>query len=157
MERFHVHRGRCRSRLRTEHPGSPVQELSLPGRDLVRVHVELLGQLGQRLLALHGSQGHLRLEGRGVVPARSSRHRLSLPAAIPAAVRQKLHSAPLSRFPEPALSEPGRERHHGSEWAGGNRPTATHAPPEAAIARLYALVEVLLYRPWEVLTDARLS
>src|SRR4051794_24997941 len=68
------------------------------------MHVELLGQLGQRLLALHGGEGHLRLEGRGVVPARSSRHRLSLPAAIPAAVRQKLHSAPLSRFPEPALS-----------------------------------------------------
>src|SRR4051794_25427515 len=68
------------------------------------MHVELLGQLGQRLLALHGGEGHLRLEGRGVVPARSSRHRLSLPAAIPAAVRQKLHSSPLSRFPEPALS-----------------------------------------------------
>src|SRR4051794_19182980 len=67
------------------------------------MHVELLGQLGQRLLALHGGEGHLRLEGRGVVPARSSRHRLSLPAAILAAVRQKLHSARLSRFPEPAL------------------------------------------------------
>src|SRR4051794_6812867 len=67
------------------------------------VHVELLGQFGQRLLALHGSQGHLRLEGWGVVPARSSRHRLSLPAAILAAVRQKLHSSRLSRFPGPAL------------------------------------------------------
>src|SRR5690349_17045963 len=67
------------------------------------MHVELLGQLGQRPLALHGGEGHLRLEGRGVVPARSSRHRLSLPAAILAAVRQKLHSSPLSRFPEPAL------------------------------------------------------
>ena len=66
-------------RLRTEHPGSPVQKLSLPGRDLVRMHVELLGQLGQRLLAPHGSQGHLRLEGRGVVPARSLAHRLSCP------------------------------------------------------------------------------
>jgi hypothetical protein len=39
-----------------------------------------------------------------VVPARSSRHRLSLPAAILAAVRQKLHSSRLSRFPGPALS-----------------------------------------------------
>src|SRR4051794_27472114 len=67
------------------------------------MHVELLGQLGQRPLALHGGEGHLRLEGRGVVPARSSRHRLSLPAAILAAVRQKLHSPRLSRFPEPAL------------------------------------------------------
>src|SRR4051794_32484428 len=74
------------------------------------MHVELLGQLGQRLLALHGGQGHLRLEGRGVVPTRSSRHRLSLPAAILAAVRQKLHSARLSRFPEPALCAPSRPR-----------------------------------------------
>ena len=92
--------------FRTEHPGGSVQELSLPGRDLVRVHVELLRQLGQRLLALHRSQRHLRLEGRRVVPARSSRHRLSLPAAILAAVTQKLHSSPLSRFPAPALPPP---------------------------------------------------
>src|SRR4051794_35779439 len=88
------------------------------------MHVELLGQLGQRLLALHGGEGHLRLEGRGVVPARSSRHRLSLPAAILAAVRQKLHPSPLSRFPEPARC-PGARR------AGrpvGHRLEARHRP-----------------------------
>jgi hypothetical protein len=39
--------------------------------------IELLGQFRQRLLAFHGSQGHLGLEGRRVVPARSSRHGLS--------------------------------------------------------------------------------
>src|SRR4051812_26549305 len=79
------------------------------------MHVELLGQLGQRPLALHGGEGHLRLEGRGAVPARSSRHRLSLPAAILAAVRQKLHSARLSRFPEPALSGAAPERREGGQ------------------------------------------
>ena len=42
--------------------------------------------------------------GRRVVPARSSHHGLSCSATILAAVRQKLHSTPLSRFPEPPLT-----------------------------------------------------
>jgi hypothetical protein len=46
-------------------------------RDLIGVNVELLRQLGQRLLALDGGQSHFRLECRAVVPARSFRHRLS--------------------------------------------------------------------------------
>src|SRR3954465_5576946 len=66
--------------------------------------IELLGQFGQRLLTLHGSQGHLRFESRCVVPAGSSAHRLSCSAAILAAVRQKLHSSTLFKNPEPALS-----------------------------------------------------
>jgi hypothetical protein len=41
------------------------------------VHVELLGQFHQRLLAPDGGKRHLRLESRAVVPARSSRHGLS--------------------------------------------------------------------------------
>src|SRR4051812_42331950 len=104
MQRLHVEGIRCvRLRLGPEHPRSPFQELRLPTRDLIRMHVELLRKLGQRLLALDGSQGHLRLESRAVVPACSSRHRLSCPATSLAAVRQKLHSSPLSRFPEPTL------------------------------------------------------
>src|SRR4051794_38767694 len=77
--RLHVDgwRGRVRSRLRPEHPGRPLQELSLPGHDLVGMDIELLGQLSQRLLAPHRSQGHLRFESRCVVPAWSSAHRLS--------------------------------------------------------------------------------
>jgi hypothetical protein len=39
--------------------------------------VELLGKLRNRSIALDRSEGHLRLEGRCVVPARSSRHGLS--------------------------------------------------------------------------------
>src|SRR4051794_36986607 len=55
--------------------------------------VELLRQLGQRLLALDGGQSHLCFESRAVIPARSSRHRLSCSRAILAALRQKLHSS----------------------------------------------------------------
>src|SRR3954447_1307800 len=106
VQRLHIDggRGRFRSRLRTEHPGSPLQELSLPRRNLVGMDIELLRQFGQRLLTPHGGQGHLCLECRRMVPAGSSAHRLSCSAAILAAVRQKLHSSRLCRFPEPPLT-----------------------------------------------------
>src|SRR3954454_15671392 len=106
MQRLHIDgwRGRVRSRLRPQHPGRPLQELSLPGRDLVGMNVKLLRQLSQRLLAPYGSQGHLRFESRRVVPAGSSAHRLSCSAAILAAVRQRLHLSNLFKNPEPALS-----------------------------------------------------
>src|SRR4051812_47686947 len=67
------------------------------------MNIELLRQLSQRLLAPHGSQGHLRFESRRVVPAGSSAHRYSCSAAILAAVRQKLHLSNLFKNPEPAL------------------------------------------------------
>jgi hypothetical protein len=41
------------------------------------MNVELLGQLRQRPIALDGGKRHLRLEGRCVIPARSSAHALS--------------------------------------------------------------------------------
>src|SRR4051795_8603051 len=104
MKRLHVDGRRSRLRLRTEHPGSPLQELSLPGRNLVRMNIELLRQFGQRLLPPYGSQGHLRFESRRVVPAWLSAHRLSCSAAILAAVRQKRHLSDLFKNPEPALS-----------------------------------------------------
>src|SRR4051812_19616095 len=69
------------------------------------MNIELLRQLSQRLLAPHGSQGHLRFESRRVVPAWSSAHRFSCSAAILAAVRQKLHLSTLFKNPEPALTE----------------------------------------------------
>src|SRR5215203_2651348 len=53
----------------------------------------------KRLLALHGSQGHLRFESRAVVPAWSSAHCLSCSAAILAAIRQKLHSSHCAEIP----------------------------------------------------------
>jgi hypothetical protein len=39
--------------------------------------IELLGDLRQRPIALHGGKRHLCLEGRCVVPARPSAHALS--------------------------------------------------------------------------------
>ena len=91
--------GRLAIALRSENPRRPFKQLAAPRRDVVRVNVELLRQLGQRLLALHGSQGHLRLEGGAVVPARSLRHLISCSAAMLAAFRQKLHLAACPNFP----------------------------------------------------------
>lgn len=42
-----------------EHPRRPLQQLRLPLRDLVRINVKLLRQLGQRLVALQGRRRHL--------------------------------------------------------------------------------------------------
>src|SRR5215207_8254148 len=50
VQRLHVDGRRSRWRLRTEHPGGPLQELSLPGRNLVGMNIELLGPFGQRFL-----------------------------------------------------------------------------------------------------------
>lgn len=55
-------------------PGRAFKKLVLPSLDLVRIHVELLRQLDQRVFALH-RQRHFHPEGRRVVPPRSSRHR----------------------------------------------------------------------------------
>src|SRR5215211_5667340 len=102
---------------------------------------KLLGQFGQRLLAFHGSQGHLGLEGRRVVPARSSRHGLSCFAAILAAVRQKLHSSHLSKFPEPPLctlsSTAGLLPLEFSNRAGSSRKLSRTGPlsPQACLIR----------------------
>src|SRR5215212_3961311 len=99
MKRLNVDRRQSRLRLQTKYPGSSFHELTLPSRDLVGMHVKLLGEFGQRLLALHGSQGHLRFESRAVVPAWSSAHCLSCSAAILAAIRQKLHSLHCAEIP----------------------------------------------------------
>jgi hypothetical protein len=79
MERFQIHSWSHGAGLGLgpKYSGSPLQKLCFPLRDLVDVHVELLRQLDQRLLALQGSQRHLCLECRAVVPAYSFRHRLS--------------------------------------------------------------------------------
>src|SRR4051794_38737086 len=134
MQRLHIDGRRSRFRLRTEHPGSPLQELSLPGRNLVGMNIELLGQFGQRLLTLHGSQSHLRLECRRMVPAWSFAHRLSCSAAILAAVRQKRHLSNLSKNPEPALLSAGAVNRFvtvsGAAFRSpsGLRPVAARAP-----------------------------
>ncbi len=54
-----------------KHPGRAFEELRFPLGDLIGVDVEVLRQLGERLLPLQSGQGHLRLKARSVVPARS--------------------------------------------------------------------------------------
>ena len=79
MQRLHIHgRNRLGFCLGAKDARGTFQELRAPLRDLVGVNIELLRQLSQRPLALDGRQRHLRLEGRAVVPARSSRYGLSL-------------------------------------------------------------------------------
>src|SRR5271170_5907905 len=65
--------------------------------------LELLRQIGERLLALDGGQCHLRLEGRCMVPARSSAHHLSCSTAIPGSCQAEIPLIGLSRFSRPPL------------------------------------------------------
>src|SRR5467141_3856593 len=78
MQRLHIdgRRGR-RHAPRSENSGSSPLQLRLPCRNLIGVDVEMLRQLSYRPVALDGGKRHLRLEGRCVVPARSSVHGLS--------------------------------------------------------------------------------
>jgi len=61
----------------TKYPGGGVNQLPLPSSDLVRMHIILLRQFGQRLLALDGRQRHFGLESRGMRPASAFCHRRS--------------------------------------------------------------------------------
>jgi hypothetical protein len=76
VERLHVDRRRHigHTAAGAEQPSSRINQLSLPGGDLVRVHIKLLRQFGQRFLALDGGQRHFCLENRGMGPAGSSCH-----------------------------------------------------------------------------------
>lgn len=66
MQCFDIHGWTRRFRLRfiTENACRPLKELVFPLFDLVGVHVKLLGQFHQRLLAPDGGKRHLCLEGR---------------------------------------------------------------------------------------------
>jgi hypothetical protein len=70
------------------------------------MHVILLRQFSQRLLASDGSQCHLGLERRAVVPAVACSSCLLLAASM-AAVRAAIHLFPLFRFSESLLFERG--------------------------------------------------
>ena len=60
-----------------ENAGRAFDKLTPPVRDLIGVDIELLRQLGQRLLALDRGQCHFCLEGRCVVPTGALRHLIS--------------------------------------------------------------------------------
>jgi hypothetical protein len=87
---------------RHEHADRAIEQLGLPLRDLVGVHVELLGQLRQRPVALQRRQGNLRLERRRMVPSRPS-HCTAPLRAISSPIRAGHSPKRQSRFSEPAL------------------------------------------------------
>jgi hypothetical protein len=77
VQRLHIRSHLRRPRRRANHSGRALKRLRLPGRDLVRMHVKLLRQVRQRLLALQRRNHQLRLEGRQMGPSRSLRQRRS--------------------------------------------------------------------------------
>ncbi|PZX09555.1 hypothetical protein LX81_04417, partial [Palleronia aestuarii] len=80
-------------------PDAPSRSWVRHPRDLVRMDVEPIGRLGKRPLSLDGSKRHLRLEGRAVIPARSSRHGLSSLLGIMPISRGSSTHSPCSDFP----------------------------------------------------------
>lgn len=72
------------------------QQLVLPGRDLVGVHVVLRGQLGQGLLALQGFKGNPRLERGGMVASGSSHRNCSFHYRN---LQQSLHLSSCPKIP----------------------------------------------------------
>jgi hypothetical protein len=66
-----------------------LKQLITPLLDLVRMNVEILCQLDQRLLALDRGHGHFCLECRTMIPARSSCHSLLLACSIMLLLRGK--------------------------------------------------------------------
>ena len=76
MKCFHVH-DRLEGPPFGEHRGGATQQLFAPLADLVRMHIEALGQLGEGGLAFHGRQSDLRFERRRVVPTGTTGHGLS--------------------------------------------------------------------------------
>jgi len=71
MKGFQVdgRRGGIGTSFGPEYPGNPFEQLRLPWGDLVWMDIVLLGQFGQRLLALDRGQSHFRFKSRRVVPA----------------------------------------------------------------------------------------
>lgn len=105
MQRLHVDRGwGCSIAARTEHVGGGFLKLRLPLRDLVRVHVKMLGKLSLCHLAPNRGKRHFRLEGRCVRPACSSAHRLLIRGSNLARHQAETPLTVLCRFPEPALA-----------------------------------------------------
>ena len=105
VQRFQIDGGLFRlALLLTEHAGRAFEKLAFPRRDLVRMNVELLRQLRQRPIALHGGQSHLRLECRRMIAARSFRHiKLLIRSENPRRCQAENPLMSLFKFATPAL------------------------------------------------------
>jgi hypothetical protein len=73
VQRLHVDRQLDGTPL-GEDRGGAAQQLLAPLADLVRMHIEALGQLGERGLAFHGRQSDLGFERRRVVTTGTTGH-----------------------------------------------------------------------------------
>ena len=93
--------------LLPRHPRSLLRSVEQAHGSALAHHVHRTARLGSPVLIngtwYYGSQSHLRLKCRRMVPAWSFAHRLSCSAAILAAVRQKRHLSNPFKNPEPAL------------------------------------------------------
>ncbi len=104
MRRLHIDRRRRSTGLlaAVEHVGGALQQLLGPSRNLVRVIVELLGQLRHRLPTAYHGKRHLCLKIRAVVPAWPSADRCS--RSRPSRRSQaKTSLSPVCGLPEPPL------------------------------------------------------
>jgi hypothetical protein len=90
-----------------EHACGAFKKLITPLLDLIGAPIKVLSQLDQGLFPLDRSNGHLCLECRTVIPARSSRHGLLPARGNHAAVARKIHLSQLFRFPERPLTRLG--------------------------------------------------
>jgi len=112
MERFQIHSWSMeRPWPRTQILRQPLQKLCFPLRDLVDVHVELLRQLDQRLLALRAANATFALNAG--LWFRRTRFVIVSPdsAATMAAVRQKFHLARRSNLPSHLCLSPTERRY----------------------------------------------
>ena len=63
MKPFQIHRSGFSARAaRAKDAGRPVEQLCLPGGDLIGMHIEKLRQFGQRLVAFDGGHSHPRIK-----------------------------------------------------------------------------------------------
>jgi len=93
--------------LLPKNAGRLTENLGFPLRELIGMNIELLSQLGQRLLALQGGQSRFCLEGRGVVPRVSaSSSRLLIRSDHARRCQAENPLMLLSKYARPALLNP---------------------------------------------------
>ena len=108
MRRLQIHRRRTSlALLLPKNAGRLSENLGFPLRELIGMNIELLSQLGQRLLAFQGGQSRFCLEGRGVVPRVSaSSSRLLIRSDHARRCQAENPLMLLSKYARPALLNP---------------------------------------------------
>jgi hypothetical protein len=92
VQRFDIGAGRLALSGGRKELHRPFRELALPLRDLIRVDVELLGQLRQGAVAFQRGEGHLGLERGGMIPSGTFHPLLSVGDGTPSRlIEQSFH------------------------------------------------------------------